>query len=97
LQCIVSNRAPVLDGRAQFGGVAGVWQTNTGQEVTFQDDLSVVVDARTIGTWLPMPNRRSASIFWRESGMMDLVSLSKDGQTLSIRNFLGEVHHVNRK
>lgn len=93
--CVITNLAHASDHFPSFGGVVGIWETNTGQRVDFRRDFTVSVGGATVAAWFPMPDN-SAAVGWLQSGMVDIVTPIQDGSVLKILNLRGEEHQVRR-
>ncbi|MBT9371938.1 class I SAM-dependent methyltransferase [Rhizobium sp. CSW-27] len=96
LLCVVTNFAPAANPGAHLGPIAGNWLTGSGKDVRFDHDMGVKLSGVPVATWVPSQDRESASVRWIESGMTDLVCLSKDRRTLTIDNLNGQQFQVTR-
>jgi 2-polyprenyl-3-methyl-5-hydroxy-6-metoxy-1,4-benzoquinol methylase len=96
LLCAITNFAPAAGQAVQLGPISGTWATASGKTVSFDKDLSVKLSGVPAATWVPSQDRETASVRWIESGVTDLVSLSKDKQTLTIDNLNGQQFQVSR-
>lgn len=93
--CVITNLASAKDGIASLGDIAGTWQTNQGQRVSFLNDFSVHIGGQPVATWFPT-GVDSAVMHWSGSQMTDILQLSEGRQILQINNLNGETHEVSR-